>query len=844
MEKQKITSKTLYIDIIDVLPCSLFLTFTFFVFGPLQMYLTNKNEFWFKLTHILPTIILSFIMIFTILNLFAIIIPKKLKKYYAAFIFGLGFALYIQGNFINLNYGVLDGSEIDWNSYGYLGTINTIAWLMCLLLPVILTKIWPIQVEKVIKIGSCFIVAVQALTLGALLISTDFSSQKKISVTGNDMFSLSPEKNEIVFILDTFDASYMNKVLEEYPEYKEQFSDFTYYENTLGMYPTTKGALPHILTGEKYINNIPYNEYIEDAFNKTILYDTLISSGYDIGIYTTKTFLPSNSSGVFVNIIDKYEKPSSYMDLGLMMYKSTAFSYFPHIVKKKFWFSSSDFNKYIAISDQNKHSPDNIDFYNRLLSDNLSINNDAYAFRLYHLDGVHPPYKTTSQLTYDDNGTSLMEVSLGSLNVILEYINQLKKSGLYDKTAIIVMADHGNTGLKQNPLLMIKPMNTRSEFKISSAPVSYDDLLNTMLFLATGDSKYNPNVFSWSENDVRNRMYLYYNWDDSWNKDYLPDIYEYSLYSSIMNIEQMKKTGTVYTSSGIIRNYSVKVSLGENLQFPNNGKIQGAFEYGFSGDEGSHIWSLGKKAKLLIVIDNSKLSEDMQLALALKFKYFYGYSQRINLYLNGTFISEKTITSVSKPTIFEFPAELIMGSDVLEIEFEFPDAFQKPESRESRVLALAFENMIIDYAQNLFNYVKVGEENIKVDFSESGTSDTIINEGWYGQEPSHRWTSEKADICFVADEVQDYLLTVEYSTYHNSGDTHVLYNGEEIALWNRNAGNHTESIILPAELFNKGGKQTVTFVTDNAKSPLESGESNDSRVLGISVKTMTLEVKK
>lgn len=848
MGKLKIKLKEQSNNIIDVLPCSLLLTFTFFVFGPLQMYLINKSEFWFELTHILPSIIVSFIIVFIILNLISLLVSKNFKNYYAALLFGIGFALYIQGNFINLDYGVLDGTEIDWNSYGYLGAVNTIFWVLCILSPIILTKILAKQVRKTIKICSLFIVAVQALTIGALLFSTDFSTDKKISVTGDYMFSLSPEKNEIVFILDTFDASYMNNVLEEHPEYKELFSDFTYYNNVIGAYPTTKGALPHILTGEKYDNSVPYSEYIIGAYEKTELYDTLISNGYDVGLYCSKVFISADYADNLINIEKKELQPSSNIKLGLMMYKSTAFSYFPHILKDKFWFYSGDFDQYITISDKKTsakpYSTDDISFYNSLVEDGLKLDNYNNAFRLYHLLGAHPPYTMTSDLKQNEDGTNAVEESLASLNVVLEYISQLKEAGIYDNTSIIVMGDHGGVEYRHNPMLMVKSANSESEFTISNAPISFDDLLNTMLYLATGNAKYEPNVFSWSENDVRTREYLYYTWDDSWDKDYLPDIYEYTFGGTSIDTLQMNKTGTVYTPNKTIKNYKVEVALGEKLTFPNGGKIQGAFVYGFSLDEGTHIWSLGKKAKLSFALENNKFSRDDQLALILKFKYIYGKSQRIKCFVNGTLIDEKTIKSSSKPILFEFPASLILESDVLEIEFEYPDAFNNPESSESRTLALAFEHMIIDYAKNLLPFIKVGEESIKVDFSENGASDDLINEGWYEQEKNHRWTSEKADITFFSEKAQDYLLTVECLTYSNSGNTHVLYNGEEIALWDKNTKTHKESVILPVQFYDKSGKQTVTFITDDAKSPLESGESKDSRVLGISVKSMTFNVQK
>lgn len=825
---------------IDIILSSLFLSYSFFIFGPLQIYLTNTTEFWFKLKHILPTMIISFFIVFIFIILFSHIIPRDFRKYYGALLFGVGFALYIQGNFINLDYGVLDGSEINWNSYGIWGILNTAIWILCITVPIILTRLWPKQLRKIIKAVSLFIVSIQVITSGVLLVGakTDSNSDKSITVTTKDMFSLSPKKNVIIFILDTFDASYMNEILDKYPKYKELFKGFTYYNNTLGAYPTTKGALPHILTGERYDNSVPYNEYIDHAYDKTVLYDVLKREGFDIGIYANKAFISSNCAEIFENINIATEEPSSCIKLGLMIYKATAFSHFPHFLKSYVWYYTGDFEKYKDVSRNDvPYIIDDVAFYNKLITEGLSLNNNAFAFRLYHLSGTHPPYTMTSDIKYDMNGTSFLDECIASLNIVLEYIDQLKKDYIYDDTSIIIMGDHGWVDLNQNPMLMIKQAGGDEDFAVSTAPVSYDDLLNIMLYLATGDITYKP-IFS--IDNVRTRKYMYYTWDDSWNKKYLPDMYEYITSTAANDITGMYKTGKVYTSNGIVEGYNVNINLGEVLNFGNGGKIQGAFLYGFSGDEGTHIWSLGKKAKLSIIVDDDFAKEE--LAVSLKFKYIYGNSQRIKCFINGTFIGEKKVTSAGKPITFVFSPELISDTGILEIEFEYPDAFRKKDSDEIRVLAFAFEQMIIDSAKNLFSYITVGEEKVSVDFSVNGNSDKLIDEGWHGQEAKHRWTSGDANIVFYDADARNYLLTVEYLTYKHSGDTHVLYNGEEIARWSKNPATHTESVVLPAELFNKNGIQTVTFITENATSPLRSGESEDGRILGISVRSIALDV--
>ena len=60
----------------------------------------------------------------------------------------------------------------------------------------------------------------------------------------------------------------------------------------------------------------------------------------------------------------------------------------------------------------------------------------------------------------------MIKQAKGALYIVEEYINQLKKSGIYDKTTIIIIADHGSVNLEQNPLFLIKEYGADKEFII------------------------------------------------------------------------------------------------------------------------------------------------------------------------------------------------------------------------------------------------------------------------------------------------------------------------------------------------------------------------------------------
>ena len=70
-------------------------------------------------------------------------------------------------------------------------------------------------------------------------------------------------------MVDTLSVNYMDEIFYAYPEYKDYFSDFTYYRNTLGVYATTHGAITYLYSGVPYFNHKPFNDHLLEAYNKS-----------------------------------------------------------------------------------------------------------------------------------------------------------------------------------------------------------------------------------------------------------------------------------------------------------------------------------------------------------------------------------------------------------------------------------------------------------------------------------------------------------------------------------------------------------------------------------------------
>lgn len=63
------------------------ISFMFSIFGPLELYFTNKKEFWFSLEDLFPVVIIIFIAVSVIILLIGNWIEKKKNSIYILFYF-------------------------------------------------------------------------------------------------------------------------------------------------------------------------------------------------------------------------------------------------------------------------------------------------------------------------------------------------------------------------------------------------------------------------------------------------------------------------------------------------------------------------------------------------------------------------------------------------------------------------------------------------------------------------------------------------------------------------------------------------------------------------------------
>lgn len=535
--------------------------FMFCVFAPLDAFFANKNEFWFSLSQLLPMLAIIF-AIFTVIfsALMFLIQMSKVAPYIYGFLLYAYLFFYIQGNYIPRNYGVLNGTEIDWSNYGGYGIASVVFAIICILLYIVSLVKFKNKIYKLGKYLCTFIILIQVITIGTVWIQNVAADSDHVPeqfvVTNKDLLNLSKNNNIIVFLLDTFDSQDMLNLLQgdDAEEYQELFEGFTYFPDTLGVYPTTKGALPHILTGVLFYNDKPWAEYVQDAYKDNPLYEALKSNNFSIGVYTENGFM-NMKSDMYTNVDTGTYYVNNYSLFASKIYQLVAFNYMPHQLKKYFNLDTGEFDQLKGtISGGGAYSADVQKNYDYLLENGVSVTERGNCFRFYHTEGVHPHYTFGKDLVTEAGASySVYDEAEGNCTYLKVFFDKMKEEGIYDSSTIIVMADHGHYDYSQNPLFMIKNVGDTDGFIFSEEEMSFAYLRDIFISLVNGEKITEEYIRNCGKE--RERRYLYYTWDDSWERDYLPKLQEMYVDGYAGDASNLRMTGIEYLGKDAYTNY-------------------------------------------------------------------------------------------------------------------------------------------------------------------------------------------------------------------------------------------------------------------------------------------------
>lgn len=528
--------------------------FMLFIFEPLVMYSTNQLDFWFDMALMIGPVLLGFLIFFagSVLILTSAYLLNRafargkepiVYQIITLVLFWAFFVTYLQGNMLAGGLPALDGSIINWDAF----KANDIAIVIAgvLLIGVIVFLLVKVGAAKALKYVAGISVAVFAILFSTAvyeLISWNaFARKDSIIATNNDFNSISSDKNFVVLLNDAVGSTEFNSVLEDNPEYKEVFEDFTYYPDTLGCFPCTRDTIPVVLGGALNKNEMKFEDFSSKSLNESPFFKELTEKGYDINLYESELVWYGSKKFDINNSTDYKNYRLPFKTFFHEEAKYIKYKYFPYYFKRYSDVESMDFNGLV-----DKYIWDDRTIYSTVTENPTLRTQNGKSFRFVHTEGAHIPFKYDKDLNILDGSGTYEQKIEATIKMLDAYIDRLKANGAYDNTVIIVMADHGNTNLnsaddmlvRANPMFMVKGIGEHHEFTKSDKPLSYLDLMD--IYSALLDDKSAEEATA-DIPDNRERTFMWYR-----NFRLEDHIEEYVVTDKAWEWTKFKKTGREY----------------------------------------------------------------------------------------------------------------------------------------------------------------------------------------------------------------------------------------------------------------------------------------------------------
>ena len=172
-----------------------------------------------------------------VLYLIAMLIHPYVYRITLAGGIALFICTYIQGNFMIDRLPPLDGTSIWWGKYDILRKDTLLLWVVVLIVVIAAMIVLRKQkfVHVVMFISGCMTLMLLVTACSTVITSGALHSKLHLHVSVEEEFEMSADNNFVILVLDTADSREFTSLLEEHPEYREIFGDFTYFENTTGV---------------------------------------------------------------------------------------------------------------------------------------------------------------------------------------------------------------------------------------------------------------------------------------------------------------------------------------------------------------------------------------------------------------------------------------------------------------------------------------------------------------------------------------------------------------------------------------------------------------------------------
>lgn len=479
--------------------------FVLLICATFSVYFSNSAEFTFTLGDFAPAFIFISLGIFAVITISLLLTKGTLRHSIFTLCAFLVTAAFIQSLVTNMTFQGMPGDgNVEYPSTGKI-IINFTVWvLLCSVF------LWFGLLSKKAETGRSvmsflliLVLVMQTVSLvpAAITYANEKAEQegghqaenKSVYLTTDGMFELSSKDNIVVIILDRFDDRYFKEILNSDSEYLDSLDGFTYYEDNISKYPRTYPAVTSMLTGMENDYSGTRTQYFEKAYTTSTFLPDLKANNYEINLYIP-SYYAYDDAGVFGDLVANTSAAeghtiSSKGELVSKLFELSSYFWAPEIFKSNN-IGSSSFGEIVTLDgaapkyEMTESSDPEV--YKTFTQSGLTTQNKKNTFSFLHLRGCHSPYAMDENcnLVEKSSVTSLQQTT-GCFKFISEYIEQMKKLGIYKDSTIIITGDHAalDSDSKEyanenlTGLLVKKSGDSGTELKMSSAQVSQDNFL-------------------------------------------------------------------------------------------------------------------------------------------------------------------------------------------------------------------------------------------------------------------------------------------------------------------------------------------------------------------------------
>ena len=543
---------------------------TICVFAPLALYAGNSGEFAGSYYDFLREIMLYAAIFVTAFGLLGSLLVGPLFRRYIAVVAALGLLVWLQGNILVWDYGVLDGRDINWFADAWRGVLDLAIWCIVLFVAFIDYE----RFGRVLVLGAVAAFGIQCVAAATTLVSDASTLQAQLhidsdTIAGEAITRFSRQQNVVHIVMDGFQSDLFSEIIDDpaNADLKQQLQGFTLFRDNLGAYPYTQMSVPALLSSRLYRNEMPVDDFISDVFKG----DTILNAAFDVGfeidiaapIALKNIYSRGKHSHAYGITASDHVTGEDYIrnDAAKLMDLSL-FRVVPHFAKalvyrKHLWVFQARMRSEAYL--QMQYFSD-LMFLSRL-AEHMTVDRDAPVYKMIHVMLSHRPTVGNEHCEYDGihkttKANVIMQARCGLIRVI-DVLRRMRDLGIYEQSLIVLMADHGawvpvdalmneqdnRAGVKTmgvamaTPVLAIKPPGVMGYMRVSGAPTSILDVPATIGDLLSLKAQFDGrSVFSISNEAPRLRRHLFYRYGVNPDAEgYLFPILEYGVYGSTLD---------------------------------------------------------------------------------------------------------------------------------------------------------------------------------------------------------------------------------------------------------------------------------------------------------------------